>query len=155
MIDLTTPIIPYKGTGIFNLNSTYDTVKNLLKEYKIKHREKILNENLEEPAWTVIDVYASGYPYEVLQLFFVKGILFKICVWENFEGKLPNGIHTGMNLLEAKKIDPQLKRDDEIDEIFLSSEGYWIEYSNGTLNIINISIFISEFESEDFFDYNR
>ena len=44
MIDLTTPIIPYVGTGIFKLDASYDEVKALL------------------------------------------------------DGKLPNGIHTGMTL---------------------------------------------------------
>ena len=41
MIDLTTPIIPYEGTGIFKLDSSYDEVKALLKENNILYEEEI------------------------------------------------------------------------------------------------------------------
>ena len=155
MIDLTTPIIPYKGTGIFALNENYATVKNKLIENKIKYREKILPPDGESVLeLTIIDVLKYGYKYEVAQLFFAKDKLFKICLWEDFQGKLPNGIHTRMNLLDAKKIDSELKRDEECDELFKSPEGYWIEYSNGTGEIISISIFISAVECDDFYNYN-
>lgn len=84
MIDITTPIIPYKGTGIFELNENYVTVKNKLN--KIKSREKILPPDEESTLeWKVIDVLKRGYKYEVAQLFlqrtdfskFVCGKIFK------------------------------------------------------------------------------
>ena len=145
MIDLTTPIVPYEGTGIFKLNETYADVCTKLKTFKILYKEKVLevaDEDFEE--WKIVDILKRGHKYEVMQLFFAKDKLLKIVLWEDFKGSLPNGIHTGMNLLEAKKIDSKLERDDEFDELFESPDGYSIEYSNGTGKIINISIFVSE-----------
>ena len=150
MIDLTTPIIPYIGTGIFLLNENYSLIKKKLIENKIKHREKILPPDEENSLeWKIIDVMKCGYKYEVVQLFFAKDRLFKICLWEDFQGNLPNGIHTRMQLLDAEKIDPKLERDEECDELFKSPDGYWLEYSNGTGEIINITIFIPELEHYD------
>ena len=34
MLDLTTPIISYKGTGIFKLDSNYNEVKKMLSKKK-------------------------------------------------------------------------------------------------------------------------
>lgn len=51
------------------------------------------------------------------------------------------------------KIDTTLERDEEWDELFKSAEGYWVDYSNGTGEIISISIFIPALESDDFFNY--
>ena len=155
MIDLTTPIIPYIGTGIFLLNENYSLVTKKLIEKKIKYREKILPPDEENSLeWKVIDVPKRGYKYEVAQLFFAKDKLFKIILWEDFQGNLPNGIHTRMQLLDAEKIDPKLERDEEWDELFKSPGGYWLEYSNGTGEIISITIFIPAVESDDFYDYN-
>ena len=90
-----------------------------------------------------------------MTLYFAKNQLFKICLCEDFEGKLPNGIHTGMNIKDAKKIAPTLERDEDWDEVFVSPDGYFLEYSNGDLNIIFITIFISEYITDEFENYNR
>lgn len=153
MIDITTPIIPYKGTGIFNLYDNYSNIKNKLKSLKIRHNEQI--QQFNEKFWKTIDIFKNNTAkYETMTLYFANDKLFKICLCEDFEGTLPNGIYIGMNFLEAKKIDPKLKRDEDWDEIFESPEGYLLEYSNGTLKIIFISIFIPEFITDAFEDYN-
>ena len=59
MIDLTTPIIPYQGTGIFKLNSTYEEVKEILKKYNVPYEEEISKFNDIDPSWTTIIISKS------------------------------------------------------------------------------------------------
>lgn len=154
MINLTTPIIPYQGTGIFKLDSTYDEVKELLKKYDVPYEEEITTAT-DDPSWTTIVITKEGSPkqYSAIELVFAKNRLFKICLCENFEGTLPNGIHTGMTIQEAKKIDKNLKQDEDWDEVYQSPDGYLVEYSNRNLEVIIISVFIPAFERDDFFEY--
>ena len=154
MIDLTTPIIPYEGTGIFKLNSSYNEIINLLKENDISYEIEVSN-NYTGQAWTTIVICKKGRPkeYSAIELVFAKNKLFKICLCEDFDGFLPNGIHTGISIHEAKRIDKNLKQDEDWDEVYISPDGYWLEYSNRNLNIIIISVFIPALEREDFFDY--
>ncbi|MBR5914097.1 MAG: hypothetical protein IKZ58_07040 [Selenomonadaceae bacterium] len=156
MIDLTTPIIPYKGTGIFQLNANYDEVKNLLKVNSISYKEEIWNKTDPDHLWNVIVITKEGSPeqYSAIELFFAQKRLFKICLCEDFEGTLPNGIHTGMSIKEAWKIDKKLQQDEDWDEVYISPNGYFIEYSNKNLSIIIITIFITALERDDFFEYN-
>ena len=156
MIDLTTPIIPYEGTGIFKLDASYDAIKALLQEHNISYTEEIWNKTGDFCPWTVLVICKDESPeeYSAVELFFAKKRLFKICLCEDFEGTLPNGIHTGMNFNEACKVDPKLKEDEDWDDVFISPDGYLIEYSNRTLDIIIITIFIHAFERNDFFEYN-
>ena len=152
MIDLTAPIIPYRGVGFFNLRDGYQKVKAELKAQNIRHNDQL--QKFGETYWRIINIFKTPVSeYEAMTLFFAKDQLFKICLCEDFAGTLPNGIHTGMNILEAKKIDPQLQRDEDWDEVFESPAGYLLEYSNGTLKIIFISIFIQEFVTDDFERY--
>ena len=126
MIDLTTPIIPYEGTGIFKLNSSYDEIKNFLQENNISYKEEISQPNEIDPPWYIIGISKNGSKDDVISITFAKNRLFRICLYEGFEGKLPNGIHIGMPLAEAQKIDPTLTFDDW-EEMFVSKNGYWIE----------------------------
>ena len=155
MIDLTTPIIPYVGTGIFKLDSSYEEVKVLLQENNISYEEEIWEKTDVDPPWTVLVICKEGSnpKYSAIELFFAKNRLFKICLCEDFEGTLPNGIHTGMNFNDALKIDPKLQQDEDWDEIFISPDGYIIQYSNMNLDVIIITIFIPAFGRDDFFDY--
>ena len=73
---------------------------------------------------------------------------------EDFEGSLPNGIHTGMLIKDAWKIDKNLRQDDDFDEVYISPNGYFLEYSNRNLEIMIITIFIPAVERDDFFEYN-
>lgn len=154
MIDLTTPIIPYVGTGIFKLDSNYEEVKKILKKEKIPYSEEIINPNVNDIQWNILKICKDGETDSVIELFFAKGRLFKICLCEDFKGTLPNGIYTEMNIKDAKKIDPKLKQNEDWDEVYESPEGYWLEYSNHDLAIIFITIFIPALERDDFFDYN-
>lgn len=157
MIDLTTPIIPYVGTGIFKLDSSYDKVKILLQEHNVSYTEEIWKKTGDFCPWTVIVICKEGSnpQYSAVELFFAKNRLFKICLCEDFEGTLPNGIHTGMNFNDALKIDTKLEQDEDEgwDEVFISPDGYMLEYSNRNLDIIIITIFIPALERDDFFDY--
>lgn len=154
MIDLSTPIVPYIGTGIFKLNVSYDEVKTLLAKQNISYKEEVWEATDVDPPWTVIIICKEGSPEKCLaiKLFFAKNRLFRICLYEGFEGKLPNGIHIGMPLDEAQKIDPTLTFDDW-DEMFISANGYWTEDDVYTKKICWIAIFIPAFERDDFFDY--
>ena len=155
MIDLTTPIIPYVGTGIFKLDSSYDEVKSLLQEQKISYEEEIWKKTGEFFPWNVLIICKEGSnpQHSAVELCFAKNRLFKICLCEDFEGSLPNGIHTGMNFNDALKIDPKLQQDEDWDEIYISSDGYTVEYSNRNLDVIIITVFIPAFERDDFFEY--
>ena len=155
MIDLTTPIIPYVGTGIFKLDSSYDEVKSLLQEQKISYEEEIWKKTGEFFPWNVLIICKEGSnpQHSAVELCFAKNRLFKICLCEDFEGSLPNGIHTGMNFNDALKIDPKLQQDEDWDEIYISSDGYTVEYSNRNLDVIIITVFIPAFERNDFFEY--
>ncbi|MBR1728109.1 MAG: hypothetical protein IJ728_01080 [Selenomonadaceae bacterium] len=150
MIDLTTPIIPYNGTGIFKLNESYDKIKNYLKKQNIPYDEEISKPNDIDPQWNIIGIYKDGGEYEAIGLFFAKDRLFKITLCEDFEGALPNGIHIGMTIEEAKKIDKKLTYNDW-EEDYESTEGYWLNYHRKTHQITIISIFIPALERDDFF----
>lgn len=155
MIDLTTPIIPYVGTGIFKLDSDYNKIKAILQDQNIQYEEEVSEATDVDPPWTTIIISKDGSPkqYSAIELVFAKKRLFKICLCEDFEGALPNGIRTGMNFKEAKKLDPTLQRDKDWDEVFISPGGYFVEYSNRTLDIIIITIFIPAVERDDFYEY--
>jgi hypothetical protein len=148
MIDLATPIIPYVGTGIFKLDSSLDGVKILLKEHDILYDEEIRGNqyNPKDPPWTIIEIE------NVMELFFAKDRLFKIILKGKFSGNLPNGISLDTTIDDAQKIDPTLAFDDW-DEIYISNEGYWVDYDDDTRKLCWITIFIPALERDDFFEY--
>ena len=149
MIDLSTPIVPYVGTGIFKLYSSLSEIETILKQNEISYEKEKLPPTDIDPPWIILVIKKDGSPrqHSIFELFFANDSLFKICLCEDFDGTLPNRIHTGMNLKKALQIDPKLQRDDDCNEIFISPDGYSIEYSNRTLDVIIISIFTSEFEA--------
>lgn len=148
MIDLATQIIPYVGTGIFKLDSSLDGVKILLKEHDILYDEEIrVNQyNPKDLPWTIIEIE------NVMELFFAKDRLFKIILKGKFSGNLPNGISLDTTIDDAQKIDPTLAFDDW-DEIYISNEGYWVDYDDDTRKLCWIAIFIPALERDDFFEY--
>ena len=146
MIDLSTPIIPYVGTGVFKLDSYYDEIKSLLSEGNISYEEKILEATDVDPPWTIIEIE------NVMELFFAKDRLFKIILKGKFSGNLPNGISLDTTIDDAQKIDPTLAFDDW-DEIYISNEGYWVDYDDDTRKLCWITIFIPALERDDFFEY--
>ncbi|MBQ3441807.1 MAG: hypothetical protein IJG33_01040 [Selenomonadaceae bacterium] len=153
MIDLTTPIIPYVGTGIFKLDASYDEIKAQLEAENISYKEEIWEATDVDPPWTVIGISKVGEKDDAISITFAKNRLFRICLYEDFDGKLPNGIHTGMAIEEALEIDKKLSYNDDNDELYESLDGYWLDYHRGTRKILTILIFIPAFERDDFFDY--
>ena len=147
MIDLTTQIIPYEGTGIFKFSESYETIKSKLNELKIPYSEEIWDGTGYEIQWTVITVEES------VRLFFAKNKLFKIILQNNFKGSLPNSINLDTDIEEAQEIDETLMFNDW-DEIFESDNGYWVEDNLDTKKLLSISIFIPAVERDDFYEYN-
>ena len=146
MIDLTTPIIPYKGTGIFDLYGSYKDIKDKMQSQKIKYTEEVWKETDMDPSWTIINIG------EDIELFFTLNKLFKIVLMNNFKGSLPNGINMTTLIEDAKKIDPTLAFDNW-DEIYISDNGYWIEDNLDTKKLLSISIFIREIDEDDYYKY--
>ena len=124
-------------------------VKAFLSAERIRYRQEVWSskdETVPNP-WTLLIID------NVMTLFFAKNDkLFKIVFWPSYEGKLPNGIHTGMGVEEAKKLDPDLVFDDW-NEDYESPEGYWFEDDIDTKTVDSISVFIKEILDEDRFDY--
>ena len=146
MIDLTTPIIPYVGTGLFKLDASYDEIKSLLAKQNISYKEEIWEATDVDPPWIIIEIE------NVMEFFFAKDRLFKIILKGKFRGNLPNGINLYTAIEDAQKIDPNLAFDDW-DEIYISTGGYWVDYDDDTRKLCWIAIFIPALERDDFFDY--
>ena len=97
--------------------------------------------------WTVIKT-KSG-----ISFFFANDKLFKIYVEDNPEFVLTNGIRIGMSLEEAKSIDSKLIYD-ERNEDWSSEDGYWLEDSIDSGNIVSITVFIKPaLDDEEFEKY--
>ena len=88
---LTENIIPYIGTESFALYESIGNIKNVLSDAGVKYRQEVWgssHETIPNP-WTVLIVD------DVISLFFAKnGKLFKIVLWKDYQGILPNGICT-------------------------------------------------------------
>lgn len=124
----------------------------LLQENNISYQEEIWDATDVDPPWNVISIPERG-EHEAINITFAKNRLFRICLYEDFDGKLPNGIHTGMTIEEALEIDKNLSYNDDNDELYESPDGYWLDYHRGTRKILTILIFIPALERDDFFDY--
>ena len=144
---LTDRIIPYEGTESIALYTTLEDVRTMLKGEGYTFRQELWKATTDDPnPFTVIII--DG----VMSLFFAKNMkLFKIILWENYQGCLPNGIRPRMPLVEAQTIDPALSFDDW-NEVYLSSSGYWLEDNLDTKEVMSISVFIKELDDDDLFD---
>ena len=142
-------IIPYIGIESIKLYQKLNEIKSLLQSEGITYREEIWSaesETVPNP-WTVLVID------NIMSLFFAKNEkLFKIVFWEGYRGSLPNGISLSSSIEDAKIIDPSLRFDDW-NEIYQSTNGYWIEDNIDTKTVLSISIFIEELLDEDTFDY--
>lgn len=141
-------IVPYEGIESIKLYQNIDEVKSLLTNSSIQYREEIWqseSETIPNP-WNVIIID------NCLSMFFAANKkLFKIVFWNDYNGSLPNGICTGMEINKAKVIDNSLEYNDW-NEDYESKLGYWIEDDIETENIMSISIFIKEILDEESFD---
>ena len=143
-------ITPFTGIDEFLLYQSVDETTSLLDKNKDPYTKEIWpNEESTNPVpWTIIRS-ESG-----MNFFFAKDKLFKIYVTPEFQGSLPNGICTGMQMEEATKVDPELKYDDW-EEDWQSPNGYWIEDNLENHKVLTITIFIKEvLEDEVFEQYN-
>ena len=84
LLDITAPIIPFKGFGEIRLYSTRDQLKELLSSDDVK--VKLMNEN-----WIRYDIQNS------VELFFhlKNNKLFRITTLDNYKGKLFEKIGVG------------------------------------------------------------
>ena len=144
-------LVPFKGTASFALYQNIRSAKAVLDSAQIGYVEELWessSETIPNP-WKVLIVEG------VISLFFAKNDkLFKIIVWDNYAGCLPNGICTGMSIEKAKELDPTLLYSDW-NEDYESKLGYWFEDDTEAKTIMSISIFIKEALDEETFDYCR
>lgn len=144
-------LVPFNGTDSFNLYQDFSVATAILDQSKIGYIVELwesTSETVPNP-WKVIVVE------NVISLFFAKNNkLFKIVVWDNYKGSLPNGISTGMDIATAQAIDSSLVYNDW-NEDYESDNGYWIEDDVETKKVMSISIYIREVLDEDDFDYCR
>ena len=148
-MEMNSEIVPYKGIEGIDLYLPIDVVRQSLSNEGLRFREEVWGGNSETipNPWTILIVD------DVVSLFFASNSkLFKIVLWKNYQGSLPNGIHPRMAMTEAQCLDPALVYDDW-NEDYESPLGYWLEDDPDTEEVSSISIFIREILDEDNFDY--
>ena len=146
----TSNIIPYIGTDIFKLYSKYAAIKAILDNENIVYTEEkwqVEGETISNP-WKVIII-----PETISFFFASNNKLFKIVFWHNYTGKLSNNIGIGSTMNTVSSIDPTIHYNDW-DEIYESSNGYWIEDDIETKNVLSITVFIKEIDNNNFDECN-
>ena len=138
-------IIPFIGLDSFRFGDTLEKVRIRLKEDKVPFNQCMgLKDEQEEVSIKI---------YDCINMFFINGILFEIALEEGFQGKLINGIFVGMNMDDANSTDTLLKYDD-VEEGFISPDGYMIVDDIDTNKVCEIEIFIEEvLNDEEFYSY--
>ncbi|WP_034226541.1 hypothetical protein [Lachnobacterium bovis] len=138
LLDITAPIIPFKGFGEIRLYSTRDKLKELLSSNDVK--VKLMNEN-----WIRYDIQNS------VELFFhlKNNKLFRITTLDNYKGKLFEKIEVGSTEEEMLEIESSFVYD-EFEEVWESDKGVFIEMDAETNNVRWISIYIPELDTENF-----
>ena len=138
LLDITAPIIPFKGFGEIRLYSTRDELKELLSSNDVK--VKLMNEN-----WIRYDIQNS------VELFFhlKNNKLFRITTLDNYKGKLFEKIGVGSTEEEMLEIESSFVYD-EFEEVWESDKGVFIEMDAVTNNVRWISIYIPELDTENF-----
>lgn len=138
LLDITAPIIPFKGFGEIRLYSTRDELKELLSSNDVK--VKLINEN-----WIRYDIQNS------VELFFhlKNNKLFRITTLDNYKGKLFEKIGVGSTEEEMLEIESSFVYD-EFGEVWESDKGVFIEMDAETNNVRWISIYIPELDTENF-----
>ena len=145
MINLQADIIPYEGTADIKLYSSYDEIEKILVSSNLSWQRDIWDEASDDLSmpWTIIIVY------DYMKLFFSRDKLFKIVLLQKYTGTLPNGISTGISLDKAMQLDNTLHFDDW-EEIYISSQGYWLEDNLTDNTVDSISIAVKELDTPDF-----
>ncbi len=138
LLDITAPIIPFKGFGEIKLYSTRDELSDLLSLNNVE--AAVINEN-----WIWYDVKNS------VELFFHRGNnkLFRITTLDNYKGKLFGKIGVGTTEKEMLKFEPSFVYD-YFEEVWESHKGVFIEMDAETNKVRWISVYIPELNSEGF-----
>lgn len=145
MINTHADIVPYKGAGNIKLYSSYSDIKNILSYSNLTWQKDIWDEASDDLSmpWTIIIIQ------DYMKLFFSRDKLFKIVLLQKYTGTLPNDISTGISLDKAIQLDNTLHFDDW-EEIYISSQGYWLEDNLTDNTVDSISIAIKELDTPDF-----
>lgn len=140
LLDITAPIIPFKGLGKIKLYSTRDELKDLLLSDNVQ--ANVINEN-----WIRYDIQNS------VELFFhlKNNKLFRITTLDEYKGKLFEKIGVGTTENELLKVDSSFVYDD-FEEVWESNKGVFIEMDAETNKVRWISVYIPELDSETFED---
>lgn len=138
LLDITAPIIPFKGFGEIKLYSTRDELSDLLSLNNVE--ATVINDN-----WIRYDIQNS------VELFFHLGNnkLFRITTLDNYKGKLFEKIGVGTTEEEMLKIESSFVYDD-FEEVWESDKGVFIEMDAETNMVRWISIYIPELDLENF-----
>lgn len=140
LIDITAPIIPFKGFGGIKLYSTRDELKDLLEMEGVT--SKIIFDD-----WIQYDIRN-----DIELLFHLKNNkLFRITTLDNYKGKLFEKIGVGTTEEEMLKIEPSFIYDD-FEEVWESEKGIFIETDAETNLVRWISVYIKEVNEEGFED---
>lgn len=140
LLDITAPIIPFKGLGKIKLYSTRDELKDLLLSDNVQ--ANVINDN-----WIRYDIQNS------VELFFhlKNDKLFRITTLDGYKGKLFEKIGVGTTEFELLKVDSSFVYDD-FEEVWESDKGVFIEMDAETNKVRWISVYIPELNSENFED---
>lgn len=140
LLDITAPIIPFKGFGEIKLYSTRDELNDLLSLNNVEIT--VINKK-----WIRYDIQNS------VELFFHLGNnkLFRITTLDNYKGKLFEKIGVGTTEEEMLKTEPSFVYDD-FEEVWESDKGVFIEMDAETNMVKWISVYIPELDLENFED---
>lgn len=138
---------PFNGLDNFRLLQSVRQIKDQLSVEHVSFEEECWpNEELTNPIpWTVITTDTG------ISFYFANDKLFKIYVEDNTDIALENGIHIGMPMEEAKRIDQSLFYDDW-NEDWNSELGYWLEDELDNNTVLSITIFIKEVLDDTIFE---
>lgn len=142
LLDITAPIIPFKGFGKIKLYSTRDELSDLLSLNNVE--AMVINEN-----WIRYNIQNS------VELFFHLGNnkLFRITTLDNYKGRLFEKIGVGTTEQEMLEIEPSFVYN-EFEEVWESDKGVFIEMDAETNKVRWISVYIQELDLESFEECN-
>ena len=144
LLDNIAPIIPFVGFGDIKLYATRQELKELLSLDGVE--SVVINSN-----WIRYDIQNT------VELFFHLGNhkLFRITTLDNYKGSLFGQIKVGttrnemLEMLEMLEIEPSFVYND-FEEVWESEKGVFIEMDAKTDTVRWISVYIPEFDSEEF-----
>lgn len=140
VLDITAPIIPFKGFGEIKLYSTRDEMNDLLLLNDV--RSTVINN-----VWIRYDIQNS------VELFFhlKNNKLFRITTLDDYKGKLFEKIGVGSTEEELLKIEPSFVYN-EFEEVWESDKGVFVEMDAETNKVRWISVYIPELDMDNFED---